>query len=103
MSAVNIKRVLDRADAVDWREGLDAYTNYNHMMQALADYYGYPLNVAAAVFAALSPNNDYIKNLRSAVTLLSGHRNGVPVTALTTTSYRACQLRAWRVLEVRTF
>ena len=103
MTAANIKRVLNQADAVDWREGLGAYANYNHMMQALADYYNYPLAHVAAVFAALSPNNDYIKNLRSAVTLLKGHRDGVPIEDLTTTSYRACKLRAWRVLNGEDF
>lgn len=103
MSAANIKRVLAKADAVDWREGLEAYTNYHYMMRALADYYAYPLSTVAAVFAALSPNNDYMKNLRSAVTLLKGHREGAPVERLTVTSYRACKLRAWRVLEGEDF
>lgn len=103
MSIANVKRVLDQADSVDWREGLAAYGNYNRMMQALADYYGYSLHSVAAVFSALSPNNDYMKNLRSAVTLLKGYRAGVPVEQLTTTSYRACKLRAWRVLQGEDF
>lgn len=103
MSEVNVKRVLAKADTVDWREGLAAYPNYNQMMQALAAYYGFSLRTVAAVFSALSPNNDYMKNLRSAVTLLKGYREGVPCEDLVTTSYRACKLRAWRVLEGEDF
>src|SRR2546421_4747162 len=99
----NIKRVLSRADDSDWREGLIAYNSYNETMRGLADYYDYDLKQVAAVFAALSPNNDYIKNLRSCVTLLKGHRAGMPVESLTTTSYRSCQLRAWRVLNGEDF
>src|ERR1041385_5696854 len=103
MSIENIKRVLTLADAIDYREGLQAYANYHKTCKDLADYYGYSLEVAAAVFVALSPNNDYIKNLRSAATLLKGHKLGMDVEALTVTSYKACKYRAWRVLNGENF
>lgn len=99
----NIRQVLSRTDAVDWAEGLRAYASYRETLSRLASHYGYTLNQVAAVFAALSPNNDYIKNLRSTATLLKGHAAGMSVETLTTTSYRACQLRAWRVLDGEDF
>jgi hypothetical protein len=103
MSIENIKRTLARADAIDYREGLQAYHNYNRTAQGLASLYGYPLEVVAAVFVALSPNNDYIKNLRSTATLLKGHKLGMPVESLTVSTYKACKLRAWRVLDGEDF
>jgi hypothetical protein len=103
MSIANIKAVLRQADQIDVREGLSAYENYNAICSRLAEYYGYRLPVVVGVFVALSPNNDYIGNLRSAVTLLKGYRQGAPCEALTVTTYNKCKLRAWRVLTGEDF
>jgi hypothetical protein len=103
LNVANIKRVLAQADRVDWNEGMIAYQMYNQTMSSLAQYYGYSLETVTAVFAALSPNNDYLKNLRSTVTLLKGFRDGHSVDSLTVTTYNACKLRAWRVLNGESF
>src|SRR4051794_3834304 len=95
----NIRSVLAKADKVDFEEGLLAYQNYHVLLKRLADYYSISFETTVAVFAATSPNNDYIKNLRSTATLLKGFQNGYRVEDLTTTSYNACKLRAWRVLN----
>ncbi len=99
----NIKRVLAKADYIDWSEGMIAYSMYRQTMVGLSAHYGYPLETVTSVFAALSPNNDYIKNLRSTATLLKGHKNEISVDRLTVTTYSACKLRAWRVLNGEPF
>jgi hypothetical protein len=95
----NILKVLGRADSVDIDEGLLAFSRYQEMMARLASYYGYPLAAVTAAFCALSPNNDYLKNLRSTVTLLKGHREGIPVERLTVSTYNACKFRAWKAIN----
>lgn len=96
----NIEKVLRLADEVDRREGLVAYDRYNDMMSALASHYQYPLRPVVAAFAALSPNNDYKKNLRSLVTVLDAHRRGVrDVSLFSVSTYRACARRALDFLD----
>lgn len=99
----NIRKVFEKADAVDLREGKLSYCRYNAMMTRIGEHYGYSMETVAAVFAALSPNNDYIKNLRSTVTLLHGFRQGKPIDQLTVSTYRHCARRAWRILEGEDF
>jgi hypothetical protein len=99
----NIKSVLGQSDVVDWEEGLQAYSRYHETMRRLGEHYGYSLETVAAVFAALSPNNDYIKNLKSTVTLLKAHRDRADVNSVTVSTYNRCKFRAWRVLEGERF
>jgi hypothetical protein len=95
----NILSVLKRADAIDWREGMVAYQNYQKVMLALGEFYGYSLETTAAVFCELSPSNDYVGNLRSAATLMKGHREGVPASHCVATTFGHCKHRAWKYLE----
>lgn len=94
----NLLAVLNRADSVDIAEGLVAYYRYREVMVSLGEYYGYSVETVTAVFAATSPNNDYVKNLRSTATLLAGHRAGLGIESLTVSTYGHCGRRAWRYL-----
>jgi hypothetical protein len=95
MSLRNIEKVMSRADSVDITEGRVAYYRYHEVLQGIADYYGYPLDRTVAAFAALSPNNDYVKNLRSLVTILKGHREGKRPEDCPVSTYLHCRARAW--------
>ncbi|HEY9282355.1 MAG TPA: hypothetical protein VIP46_02775 [Pyrinomonadaceae bacterium] len=95
----NILSVFRQADQFDLGEGLSAYFHYRQMMESLGIHYGYPLEQVAAAFSALSPNNDYIGNLRSLVTVLLGHKEGRTPDEITVTSYRACARRAYLYLD----
>jgi hypothetical protein len=95
----NIAKVLRRADPIDVDEGLLAFPRYQEMMRRLADHYSFSIEHVTACFVALSPNNDYLKNLRSTVTLLKGFKEGVEVESLTVSTYNACKYRAWRFLH----
>lgn len=94
----NIRRTLSKADDIDWTTGLSAYSLYNITLSKLAAYYGMQFEKTVAAFVALSPNNDYIKNLRSTATLLKGFHLGIRPENLTVTTYNACKYRAWRCL-----
>ncbi len=98
----NIMRTFDRADEIDLSEGLSAYFHYRETMAAVGRHYGYTLEQTAAAFAALSPNNDYVGNLRSLVSVMQAHRRAAveggadPARAadFTVSSYRHCAERA---------
>lgn len=87
------------ADACDMAEGIASYWRYRALMERLADFYRAPLPTVCAVFAALSPSNDYIGNLRSTVTLLRAFNEGRPVERQATTTFYHCQVRAWSYLH----
>lgn len=99
----NIVTVLERADAIDRAEGLAAYPNYNVTMRKISDSYGVPLPAVVGAFCALSPNNDYMGNLRSLITILCGLRDGKDPATLKVSTYNSCKMRAWRCLEGEDF
>ncbi len=95
----NIRAVLQRADRVDVDEGLAAYPNYHWTMQSISAKYGVPLHKVVGAFCALSPNNDYMGNLRSTVTLLKGFREGLAEDAVVVTTYNRNRAKAWRIVS----
>lgn len=94
MTVANLKSMWDRRDEIDHREGLAAYRRYRKVMQAFADFYGFPLKDVTSAFVALSPNSDYHGNLRSLASVLDGVRNGIPAEQITVSTYNACRDRA---------
>jgi hypothetical protein len=99
----NIREVLRQADEIDRAEGMVSYLRYNTTLHRLAEYYDAPFEGTVAAFCALSPNNDYMGNLRSTATLLSGLRAGIPVEQLIVSTYNACRSRAWQFLNGESF
>jgi hypothetical protein len=91
MSVDNLLRVWDQADFTDYAEGMLAYSRYNRTLARLAKTYQFPLESVVGAFAALSPNLDYLNNLRSTVSLLRGSER--------TAGYGACRDRAQRALR----
>lgn len=73
----NLEKLWSQADQLDISDGLKAYIRYHDMFFAMAHRYGTTIEVAVGVFSALSPNNDYLNNLRGAATLLHWARHGV--------------------------
>lgn len=82
---------------------MESYRRLHGMMERLAVSYEVRLENVVACFSALSPNNDYLGNLRSTVTLLEGRRRGLPVESCTVSTYGACKLRAWEFLAGEDF
>jgi hypothetical protein len=103
VSQENIRRVLELADERDWEDGMHAYPRHRETLRMLSDYYGFTLSETVAAFCALSPNNDYMGNLRSTVTLMKGIRQGKRFGELTISTYRGAGERAWRFLHGELF
>lgn len=91
---LHLREMYLRADDVDKREALLAYWRYHDMMHAIGGKYGQPHYTVAAAFCALSPNNDYLGNLRSLVSVLDGMQEGVPAARITVSTYNHCKDRA---------
>lgn len=87
--------MFKRADADDLAEGLLAYERYHELMCQIAERYHVTLPRVVAAFVSLSPNNDYFGNLRSLISVLDGHRAGVPVSDITVSTYKHCRDRAF--------
>lgn len=94
-----LEAVWRRVDPIDRGEGMTAYLRYRWTLSRLAAHYGAELPGTVAAFAALSPNNDYMGNLRSTATLLKARAEGIPFERCTVSTYRACARRAWDYLD----
>ena len=95
----NVRKAYALADEIDRAEGAAAYSRYHAMMGRIASHYGQPLETVAGVFAVLSPNNDYLGNLRSACAVLHGWREGWQVSEVVVTTYHHNRARAWEILS----
>ena len=84
-----------RADADDIAEGMLAYERYNQVMSDLAQHYGFTIGQTVATFSALSPNSDYLGNLRSAASVLRGIQLGASCDEIRTSGYNHCRDRAY--------
>lgn len=94
MTYANLKAMYAQADDVDRREGALAYSRYNALLGEVAGHYEFDMEPTVAAFAALSPNNDYLGNLRSLVSLLTGIRKNKPCDDIVVSTYKACRNRA---------
>lgn len=94
MSIRNLNLMFQRADKHDREEGMLAYQRYHAVMMTIANKYGVPLPRIIAGFVSLSPNSDYIGNLRSLISVCEGMRDCVPVDQITVSTYKHCRDRA---------
>lgn len=79
-------------------EALQSYFRYNSILKQLASRYGASVETAAAVFSALSPNNDYIGNLRDAATVLKyAQYTGCHPDDFKVSTYDQNKKKAWRI------
>jgi len=97
MSRENLERVLDRANQQDWRIARVAWFRYQKIVGGIAAQNGYPMEIGAAVFAALSPNNDYIGNLRDVNRLLAASRAGTGLDSFKVSTYGKNKVKAWKI------
>ena len=97
MSVDNLKSVYRQATAHDQVVGLDAFPKYNRIMVKLAAHCRTTPTIAAAVFSALSPNNDYHGNLRDAHALLMAAHQGQSLDDFVVSTYGQNKRKAWRI------
>lgn len=99
----NIYSVYEQADAIDRAEGLKTFYLYRKTMREIAARYSVPFRRTVAAFVALSPNNDYVGNLRALVTLLEAHTRGLDYKLFSIPVYGACVTRAHGYLTSEKF
>lgn len=85
----------------DWDRtvAINSYLKYHDMAYLSAAQFGFPGYVGAAVFSALSPNNDYHGNLRDMRNLLSAASDGRKYHQFTVSTYGNNKMKAWRIVH----
>lgn len=89
--------MLEQASAHEVASGLASYAKYNRIVTAIAAKTGHTPRIGAAVFSALSPNNDYHGNLRDIHTLLSAAKAGLGLNDFSVCTYGPNKRKAWRI------
>lgn len=90
----HLVELYDKSDDIDRSEGRAAYERYHRMMKKIAKRYGFPFGVTTAAFAAMSPNSDYLGNLRSLISVMEGLRQGKRSEEIKVSTYNHCRDRA---------
>jgi hypothetical protein len=99
MSRENLERVLDKATEADWEIASEAWFRYHRIVAAIAGRYGFSVETGAAVFSALSPNSDYLGNLRDTNRLLGSAAAHKAFDQFTVSTYGANKRKAWRIVH----
>lgn len=97
MSADNLFWCWEQAIEPDKSEALMSYFRYNALIRSIAERYDETIEIAAAIFSALSPNNDYHGNLRDLETVLVAERSKLPFNQWTVATYGQNKLKAWKL------
>lgn len=91
----NLERMFAAADDIDRAEGRLAYARYNQLMRELSEKFSVSLDRVVAAFVSLSPNSDYVGNLRSTVSVLEAVQHGYPIGTVVVSTYNHCRDRAY--------
>lgn len=93
----NLIKVFEKADRADIKIAEEAWFKMNRLCSEIASKHGFSKRVGAAVFAALSPNNDYHGNLRDADRLLEAAKAQVGIDGFKVSTYGNNKRKAWRI------
>ncbi len=93
----NLARIWDEADERDIGVAIASYPKYQRITTEIAAKYGFSPTVGAAVFAALSPNNDYWGNLRNTDDLLAAAAAGKSLDDFRVSTYGNNKRKAWAI------
>lgn len=93
----NLVKVFEQATAEDRRLAARSWWTYHELTTRMACKFGFGADVGAAVFAALSPNNDYHGNLRDAHRLLEAAHRGLGLDDFKVSTYGANKRKAWDI------
>lgn len=96
---MRFRRLLEAAEDADVANGREDYRNHNATLRAIGEVCELPTSTVAGVFSALSPNNDYLGNLRSCFTCCVGHVLGKTAEECTVTTYNTNRAKAFRILN----
>jgi hypothetical protein len=93
----NLIKVFDFADREDIKIAECAWTKMNKLTADIAEKHEFAPRIGAAVFAALSPNNDFKGNLRDTDRLLLSASKGLAIDDFKVSTYGNNKRKAWRI------
>jgi len=100
MSVDNLRKIAALAPEPLIQEAAGAYPKYQRLTAQIARKHGFSPRTGAAVFAALSPNNNYHGNLRDTDTLLRSVAAGLTAEQFTVHTYGNNNKRkAWTIAQ----
>lgn len=99
MTYAHLKALYRAASPLDVQDGLAAFIGYRETMGRFAGHYGFPIETTTAAFVALSPNSEFLGNLRSLSSCMAGVRAGLADDAVTVTTFKGCRNRAMSYLR----
>ncbi len=97
MSHLNLIKLFELAHNDEREAAKTWYWRYHNITTRIAQNTEHSPVIAHAVFSALSPNNDYIGNLRDVRVLLESHRNGLGIDDFKVSTYGNNKRKAWRI------
>jgi len=96
----NILWLLEQADAQSYEDGLNWYTDAHQWAQYKAMQYGVEVEVVAAIISALSPRNEWSRNLADTDRLLMCYDRGdLDSEFVRSATFRKNVVRAWIVRD----
>lgn len=99
MSIENLRNTFDRATQHDVKTALNSYPRYNRLTGSIAQKYGFNARTGHAVFACLSPNNDFYGNLRDTDKLLAAAAQDLTLDGFTVSTYGNNKRKAWEIVH----
>jgi hypothetical protein len=97
MSRENLEKVMATATEADWNIAKQAWFRYQRITSTIAKKHGFAPCIGAAVFSALSPNSDYLGNIRDTNRLLEAAGAGNGIDDFKVSSYGNNKRKAWRI------
>lgn len=99
MSRANLELIFSQATEADRATGLDSWFHYNRLLTTIGKRTGFGIQATTGVFAALSPNNDYMGNLRDTVRLLKAKHDKLKVHQFSVSTFNQNKEKAWAIAE----
>lgn len=97
MSASALMHVYEQAVEPERHEAIMSYYRYHALLTAISERHGIPVDITIAVFSILSPNNNYLQNLRDTETLLVNEKEGLTIDSFKVFTYNQNKNKAWAV------
>jgi len=94
----NTYKVLRQSTPAEVEGGKVSYFDYHKIMHEIGKRYGVSHRHVAGVFCALSPNADWLSNLRSALTVVHGFVNSWAEHEVTVSTYKHNRAKAWELM-----
>jgi len=99
MSRGKFDEIMALSTKHDWDIATHAWFRYNRITADIAHRHLFPAYVGAAVFAALSPNSDYIGNLRDTNRLLEAVKLRKGLADFNVSTYESNKIKGWRIAK----